>query len=172
MAATTGASPNTSYHQGKDTSTVNFINFHENFKNTYAALTSPQIIPAITKEISAGSFNLQNGKITNNNNNNTNSVNKMAMNLVESVHNYSKLYDGNKKSMVTAAVCPPLDLRKIETNIADEYDDGAAGSGDDETDDSKTLPDHHARRPMNAFLMFCKRHRAIVKERYPNLENR
>lgn len=33
-------------------------------------------------------------------------------------------------------------------------------------------PDHHARRPMNAFLIFCKRHRGIVKEKYPNLENR
>lgn len=30
----------------------------------------------------------------------------------------------------------------------------------------------HARRPMNAFLIFCKRHRAIVRDRYPNLENR
>ncbi|XP_031626644.1 uncharacterized protein LOC116342953 [Contarinia nasturtii] len=38
--------------------------------------------------------------------------------------------------------------------------------------DEKPLPDHHARRPMNAFLIFCKRHRAIVRERYPNLENR
>lgn len=28
------------------------------------------------------------------------------------------------------------------------------------------------RRPMNAFLLFCKRHRAIVKEKHPNLENR
>ncbi|XP_030568744.1 myb-like protein AA [Drosophila novamexicana] len=33
-------------------------------------------------------------------------------------------------------------------------------------------PEHHARRPMNAFLIFCKRHRAIVKERYKSLENR
>ncbi|TMW47715.1 hypothetical protein DOY81_007204 [Sarcophaga bullata] len=41
-------------------------------------------------------------------------------------------------------------------------------------DDSNAAvkPDHHARRPMNAFLIFCKRHRAIVKERYKNLENR
>lgn len=31
---------------------------------------------------------------------------------------------------------------------------------------------HHARRPMNAFLIFCKRHRSIVKERYKTLENR
>ena len=28
------------------------------------------------------------------------------------------------------------------------------------------------RRPMNAFLLFCKRHRGIVKEKYPTLENR
>jgi hypothetical protein len=28
------------------------------------------------------------------------------------------------------------------------------------------------RRPMNAFLLFCKRHRAIVKEKHPHLENR
>ncbi|XP_036320332.1 transcription factor SOX-6-like, partial [Rhagoletis pomonella] len=35
-----------------------------------------------------------------------------------------------------------------------------------------STPDHHARRPMNAFLIFCKRHRAIVKERYKSLENR
>lgn len=28
------------------------------------------------------------------------------------------------------------------------------------------------RKPMNAFFLFCKRHRALVKEMYPNLENR
>lgn len=39
-------------------------------------------------------------------------------------------------------------------------------------DVKKGTPDHHARRPMNAFLIFCKRHRAIVKDKYPNLENR
>lgn len=40
--------------------------------------------------------------------------------------------------------------------------------------DCKSIPQHHnhARRPMNAFLIFCKRHRAIVKERYKTLENR
>lgn len=40
------------------------------------------------------------------------------------------------------------------------------------SDEEKPIPDHHARRPMNAFLIFCKRHRSIVRERYPNLENR
>ncbi|XP_054261313.1 uncharacterized protein LOC128985627 isoform X3 [Macrosteles quadrilineatus] len=33
-------------------------------------------------------------------------------------------------------------------------------------------PAHHARRPMNAFLIFCKRHRAVVRQKYPHLENR
>ncbi|XP_022901732.1 HMG box transcription factor BBX isoform X2 [Onthophagus taurus] len=33
-------------------------------------------------------------------------------------------------------------------------------------------PAHHARRPMNAFLIFCKKHRPIVRKKFPNLENR
>ncbi|XP_011504862.1 PREDICTED: uncharacterized protein LOC105367776 isoform X2 [Ceratosolen solmsi marchali] len=33
-------------------------------------------------------------------------------------------------------------------------------------------PAHHARRPMNAFLIFCKRHRASVRSGFPHLENR
>lgn len=28
------------------------------------------------------------------------------------------------------------------------------------------------RRPMNAFLIFCKRHRSMVREKNPNLDNR
>lgn len=38
--------------------------------------------------------------------------------------------------------------------------------------DKEESPSHHARRPPNAFLIFCKKHRPIVRERYPNLENR
>ncbi|KAK0087061.1 hypothetical protein PV325_001842 [Microctonus aethiopoides] len=33
-------------------------------------------------------------------------------------------------------------------------------------------PAHHARRPMNAFLIFCKRHRKSVRKHFPHLENR
>ena len=33
-------------------------------------------------------------------------------------------------------------------------------------------PTKPARKPINAFLLFCKRHRAIVKEKHPHLENR
>ncbi|KAK9869950.1 hypothetical protein WA026_006048 [Henosepilachna vigintioctopunctata] len=38
--------------------------------------------------------------------------------------------------------------------------------------EDQSSPSHHARRPMNAFLIFCKKHRPIVRDRFPNLENR
>ncbi|CAH0560360.1 unnamed protein product [Brassicogethes aeneus] len=38
--------------------------------------------------------------------------------------------------------------------------------------DKEDSPSHHARRPMNAFLIFCKKHRPVVRQKYPNLENR
>lgn len=59
-------------------------------------------------------------------------------------------------------------------------EDGEEGNRDDNNnasnklllDDDNKKPEHHVRRPMNAFLIFCKRHRALVREKYPNLENR
>lgn len=39
-------------------------------------------------------------------------------------------------------------------------------------DNESTSPSHHARRPMNAFLIFCKKHRPIVRRKFPSLENR
>ncbi|XP_066245535.1 HMG box transcription factor BBX isoform X1 [Euwallacea similis] len=38
--------------------------------------------------------------------------------------------------------------------------------------DQEISPSHHARRPPNAFLIFCKKHRPIVRQRYPTTENR
>ncbi|XP_075233540.1 bobby sox isoform X2 [Lycorma delicatula] len=47
------------------------------------------------------------------------------------------------------------------------------GSSDDESQNHHDAePPHHTRRPMNAFLIFCKRHRSVVRQRYPHLENR
>jgi hypothetical protein len=48
----------------------------------------------------------------------------------------------------------------------------AAGSDEEGVDSLVGEPAHHARRPMNAFLIFCKRHRGVVRDRYPHLENR
>ncbi|XP_067207703.1 HMG box transcription factor BBX isoform X2 [Linepithema humile] len=42
---------------------------------------------------------------------------------------------------------------------------------DDESRETRE-PAHHARRPMNAFLIFCKRHRGSVRSGFPHLENR
>ncbi|XP_068159333.1 uncharacterized protein bbx [Drosophila tropicalis] len=55
-----------------------------------------------------------------------------------------------------------------------QQDQSLALSSTNEHDNTSDIitPEHHARRPMNAFLIFCKRHRAIVKERYKTLENR
>ncbi|XP_069744716.1 HMG box transcription factor BBX isoform X2 [Narcine bancroftii] len=40
----------------------------------------------------------------------------------------------------------------------------------DETDDDSS--EQRARRPMNAFLLFCKRHRSLVRQQHPRLDNR
>merc|ERR1719312_994260 len=44
----------------------------------------------------------------------------------------------------------------------------AASSSSADGAGPKTKP----KKPMNAFLLFCKHHRALVKEKYPTLENR
>ncbi|KAM3934556.1 HMG box transcription factor BBX isoform 2-T2 [Leptodactylus fuscus] len=41
----------------------------------------------------------------------------------------------------------------------------------DETEDNES-PEQRARRPMNAFLLFCKRHRSLVRQEHPRLDNR
>ncbi|XP_039910254.1 HMG box transcription factor BBX isoform X4 [Hirundo rustica] len=41
----------------------------------------------------------------------------------------------------------------------------------DETEDDESS-EQRARRPMNAFLLFCKRHRSLVRKEHPRLDNR
>uniref|UniRef100_G1KFG9 HMG box transcription factor BBX n=1 Tax=Anolis carolinensis TaxID=28377 RepID=G1KFG9_ANOCA len=41
----------------------------------------------------------------------------------------------------------------------------------DETEDEDSS-EQRARRPMNAFLLFCKRHRSLVRQEHPRLDNR
>ncbi|OCT92357.1 hypothetical protein XELAEV_18015416mg [Xenopus laevis] len=45
------------------------------------------------------------------------------------------------------------------------------GLENDETEDNETS-EQRARRPMNAFLLFCKRHRSLVRQEHPRLDNR
>lgn len=43
---------------------------------------------------------------------------------------------------------------------------GAVEEGEEDTSEQR------ARRPMNAFLLFCKRHRSLVRQEHPRLDNR
>ena len=44
------------------------------------------------------------------------------------------------------------------------------GGAREETEEDPT--EQRARRPMNAFLLFCKRHRSLVRQEHPRLDNR
>ncbi|XP_066476563.1 HMG box transcription factor BBX isoform X2 [Tiliqua scincoides] len=79
----------------------------------------------------------------------------------------------------------PLLAKKIldfsEEEDEEEYEEdidkvhllGAEGLGHDadETEDEESS-EQRARRPMNAFLLFCKRHRSLVRQEHPRLDNR
>lgn len=41
-----------------------------------------------------------------------------------------------------------------------------------EDDGEEDSSEQRARRPMNAFLLFCKRHRSLVRQEHPRLDNR
>lgn len=95
------------------------------------------------------------------------------------LHNYSKVpeslkraenSDKNNNKNIDKSDEGSLDMQ----NQSDQ--DEIIGSRDDNNNPSNKnedkQPEHHIRRPMNAFLIFCKRHRALVREKYPNLENR
>ncbi|XP_056412288.1 HMG box transcription factor BBX isoform X3 [Hyla sarda] len=63
----------------------------------------------------------------------------------------------------------PADVRaRVPVQLLDA--DGLEHEGD-EAEDSES-PEQRARRPMNAFLLFCKRHRSLVRQEHPRLDNR
>nr|KAF6381286.1 BBX high mobility group box domain containing [Pipistrellus kuhlii] len=58
------------------------------------------------------------------------------------------------------------DIDKVQLLGADGLEQDVAETEDDES------PEQRARRPMNAFLLFCKRHRSLVRQKHPRLDNR
>ncbi|KAM9277733.1 HMG box transcription factor BBX isoform 1-T3 [Cariama cristata] len=58
------------------------------------------------------------------------------------------------------------DLDKVPLLGADGLEQDADETEDDESSEQR------ARRPMNAFLLFCKRHRSLVRKEHPRLDNR
>ncbi|XP_064129097.1 HMG box transcription factor BBX isoform X11 [Loxodonta africana] len=57
------------------------------------------------------------------------------------------------------------DIEKVHLG-ADVLEQDVGEAEDDES------PERRARRPMNAFLLFCKRHRSLVRQEHPRLDNR
>uniref|UniRef100_W5MCW1 BBX high mobility group box domain containing n=1 Tax=Lepisosteus oculatus TaxID=7918 RepID=W5MCW1_LEPOC len=47
-----------------------------------------------------------------------------------------------------------------------------AGGTEEEEGEEEESSEQRARRPMNAFLLFCKRHRSLVRQQHPRLDNR
>lgn len=166
------------------------IDFHTNFSSDHNVTTTKDTSTLLVTSQTEPNLLLKNV-------NNNNHVTKMAAaREIENVHNYSKnMYSTNSTSYSRS-------MEKNSVRNYNDYDDEEEDEDDDDDneenggvllmdgkdkvsqnediptakgkidDDEKTTPDHHARRPMNAFLIFCKRHRAIVREKYPNLENR
>ncbi|XP_009991660.1 PREDICTED: HMG box transcription factor BBX [Chaetura pelagica] len=58
------------------------------------------------------------------------------------------------------------DLDKVPLLGAEGLEQDADETEDDESSEQR------ARRPMNAFLLFCKRHRSLVRKEHPRLDNR
>lgn len=136
-------------------------------------------------------------KNTNNNNNFKSTPATTLISDLNNLHNYSKSPNAienkpnhnksqNDKSsnskkgsrvQLEEILVLHQDNKNNEKNNEDE-DDGLNPSQshvpikNEEICGDEKMPDHHARRPMNAFLIFCKRHRSIVRDRHPNLENR
>lgn len=121
------------------------INFNDDYTSNY------------TKSLQMSIKEVANHTETNNNGNHNNQEDS----TVDDVHNYSKIFVDD------------VDLLTRSSANNDALD-SSTSSVDLSTANErvKNRPDHHARRPMNAFLIFCKRHRTIVREKYPNLENR
>ncbi|XP_005386408.1 PREDICTED: HMG box transcription factor BBX isoform X2 [Chinchilla lanigera] len=58
------------------------------------------------------------------------------------------------------------DIDKVQLLGPDGLEQDVGEAEDDES------PEQRARRPMNAFLLFCKRHRSLVRQEHPRLDNR
>lgn len=125
--------------------------------------------PKINGNITKNGFRLNKDKSVldfEKNNNNNDSVNSNIINSVQSTDNCNKFTFEQTNDTHHNHIEPLSPGNEVTNRAVEKY----SAAGHQNSDDK--APDHHARRPMNAFLIFCKRHRAIVREKYPNLENR
>jgi hypothetical protein len=157
-------------------------------ESAVAVATATAAAPAaITNSVKSTAATLQNGDV-----NGRRAVMSYGNEYPTNLHNYSKVpesitmmmmveeghgvSDRNNNSNTNRTHSSSSDSRDLATSDADDDNIEDAGTRDDNNNASNKIddkkPEHHVRRPMNAFLIFCKRHRALVREKYPNLENR
>lgn len=163
--------------------------------------TSALPLSAMLKAGTGGNIcNNNNATVANNNLASDDCGNIASKGMVESLHNYSKQRCEEETDRMRRKACARFaDEDEDDEDDEDDDDEDTDNVDGDEivvdvegaVDDAvptvglpepmqpialpievKAAPEHHARRPMNAFLIFCKRHRGIVREKYPNLENR
>lgn len=148
-------------------------------------MTTSHPMPIDAKNVNQiwkNNFNITNSN-NNNNNNNNNMNNGTKMAEMKEVKTTWACLNNNNNQLVNH------DLNVCLTEEKNDSDDSNSGSNnckiveveklsnDDANDnmdanDTNASPSHHARRPMNAFLIFCKKHRPIVRKIFPTLENR
>lgn len=83
--------------------------------------------------------------------------------------------NGKSDEKAQVAESAAVEVKELESEMDEVKVEAETTSTISETkmdNSNNTSPSHHARRPMNAFLIFCKKHRPIVRNKFPNLENR
>lgn len=64
------------------------------------------------------------------------------------------------------------DGRTSKSDSSSDEERSGVKTGQNNSIQNTLSPSQSQKRPMNAFLIFCKRHRSVVRQKYPHLENR
>ncbi|KAK5643773.1 hypothetical protein RI129_007618 [Pyrocoelia pectoralis] len=162
---------------------MNFLSKNKFFKENFITMDATPIVSLFNTEKTAGAQQQNESSKSNNE----------TINQVWTKEHFGELNGlGQRKSYLKANLS--LDLKPLKTSWASTHNNEGDINGDEEEEDEEesefkhetqemsptpTTPDkeivspsHHARRPMNAFLIFCKKHRPIVRQKFPHLENR
>ena len=65
-----------------------------------------------------------------------------------------------------------INNNNTSSTTTNDHNKNSNNSSNKEIQASSGSSQSSQKRPMNAFLIFCKRHRSVVKSKYPHLENR
>ncbi|XP_057662000.1 uncharacterized protein LOC130897258 [Diorhabda carinulata] len=97
---------------------------------------------------------------------------KMSKTKMESTNNLDNNIKMTWDVDVEKNICVNVINQEKKEELPPEIKEVVPKTEQNTKDEKEESPSHHARRPPNAFLIFCKKHRPIVRDRFPNLENR